>query len=168
MIRNLLAATAVATVVAAGASAQQAPSNGGAGNNMQSAAPAQTARPVQPEGYLASRLIGQSVYNGTDTNAKSIGDVNDLVIDKNGMVKSVVIGVGGFLGIGEKNVAVDFPKVSMVEANGNRWLVTNATKEQLQAMPTFDRKAYEPNESVTGSITGNTAPTTNPMGTTKK
>ncbi|MDW6023571.1 PRC-barrel domain-containing protein [Mesorhizobium sp. BAC0120] len=166
MIRNLLAATAVATVVAAGASAQQAPPSGG--NTMQPSAPAQTARPVQPEGYLASRLIGQSVYNGTDTNAKSIGDVNDLVIDKNGVVKSVVIGVGGFLGIGEKNVAVDFPKVSMVEANGNRWLVTNATKEQLQAMPSFDRKAYEPNESVTGSITGNTAPTTNPMGTTKK
>ena len=168
MIRNLLAATAVVTVMAAGASAQQAPSTSPGNNNTQPAAPAQPARPVQAEGYLASKFIGENVYNGTDSNAQRIGDVNDLVVDKGGMVKSVVIGVGGFLGIGEKDVAIDFPQVSWVEANGDRWLVTKASKEQLEAMPTFDRKAYAPDESLTGSITnGGTAPTTPPTGTTK-
>lgn len=167
MIRNLLAATAVATVVAAGASAQQAPSTGNPGNNIQSAAPSQSARPVQAEGYLASRFIGQGVYNGTGDNAQNIGDVNDLLVDKNGMVKSVVIGVGGFLGVGEKDVAIDFPKVSWVEANGDRWLVMNATKEQLQAMPAFDRKAYAPDESLTGSITGGSTTPTAPTGAAK-
>ena len=54
-------------------------------------------------------------------------------------MKSIVIGVGGFLGIGEKNVAIDFPKLSWMEANGDRWLVTDASKEQLEAMPEFDR-----------------------------
>jgi sporulation protein YlmC with PRC-barrel domain len=167
MIRNLLAATAVATVVAAGASAQQAPSISGTGNNTHTTAPSQPARPVQAEGYLASKFIGQNIYNGTEKNAQSIGNVNDLVLDKTGMVKSVVIGVGGFLGIGEKDVAIAFPKVSWTEDNGgNRRLVINATKEQLQAMPAFDRKAYSPGESITGSISAGGNNTT-PNGTAK-
>ena len=43
-------------------------------------------------------------------------------------MKSTVIGVGGFLGLGEKNVAIDFPKLSWMEANGDRWLLTDASK----------------------------------------
>ena len=55
-------------------------------------------------------------------------------------MKSIVVGVGGFLGIGEKSVAIDFPKLSWMEANGDRWLVTEASKEQLEALPEFDQK----------------------------
>ena len=55
-----------------------------------------------------------------------------------------MIGVGGFLGIGEKNVAVSFDKFDWAEKNGDRWLVMSTTKEQLQALPDFDRRAYEP------------------------
>jgi len=55
-----------------------------------------------------------------------------------------VVGVGGFLGIGEHNVAVEFPQLSWAEKNGDRWLVYPATKEQLQALPEFDRKPYDP------------------------
>ena len=75
-------------------------------------------------------------------------------------MKSIVIGVGGFLGIGEKNVAIDFPKLSWMEANGDRWLLTDASKEQLEAMPEFDRTPYQPApaEMPTGSIAP--APTT--------
>ena len=70
--------------------------------------------------------------------------MNDIVIGSEGTVKAVVIGVGGFLGIGEKSVAIDMAKLDWAEANGDRWLVTNATKEQLQALPTFDRTPYDP------------------------
>ena len=151
MIRNLLVTTALATFVATGAVYAQ-----------QSATPSPAAEPpraVQAEGYLASNYIGENVYNGTGDNAEKIGDVNDLVVDSSGTMKSVVIGVGGFLGIGEKNVAIDFPKLSWMEGNGDRWLVTDATKEQLQSMPDFDRSRYEPASPATGSIgTGSTEP----------
>jgi hypothetical protein len=173
MIRNLLVTTALAALVAGAAYAQDqtttpAPSTGTTGT-MQPAAPQEPAKPVQAEGFLATNYIGESVYNGTADDAQNIGDVNDLVIDKSGMIKSVVVGVGGFLGIGEKNVAVDFSKLSWMERNGDRWLVTDATKEQLQAAPDFDRTPYEPNNGSTASVnTGNTgtAPATNAPATT--
>jgi hypothetical protein len=66
------------------------------------------------------------------------------VIGPDGKVESVVIGVGGFLGIGEKNVAVNYGEVEWAEQNGDRWLVVNTTKEQLQAQADFARRAYDP------------------------
>jgi sporulation protein YlmC with PRC-barrel domain len=54
---------------------------------------------------MASKLIGTTVVS---TNNESIGDVNDVILDRNGQVMAVVVGVGGFLGIGEKDVAVPF------------------------------------------------------------
>jgi sporulation protein YlmC with PRC-barrel domain len=149
MIRNLLVTTALATFVATAAVyAQQAPAP--------SPAP-EPPKPVQAEGYLASNYIGESVYNGTGDNAQNIGDVNDLVVDSKGMVKSIVIGVGGFLGIGEKNVAIDFPKLSWVEANGDRWLITDASKEQLEAAPAFDTSPYQPAPAPPTASSGTTA-----------
>ncbi|MFP1630288.1 PRC-barrel domain-containing protein [Zhengella sp. ZM62] len=71
-------------------------------------------------------------------NLDSVGDVNDVVMGRGGQAEAVVIGVGGFLGIGEKNVAVDFSKLSWVERNGERWLTISATREELEAAPAFD------------------------------
>jgi len=89
-------------------------------------------------------MIGESVYNGTGDTAENIGDVNDIVISNDGMVQSVVIGVGGFLGIGEKSVAIEMGKLQWAEANGDRWLVTDTSKEQLEQLPAFERQPYEP------------------------
>jgi sporulation protein YlmC with PRC-barrel domain len=58
--------------------------------------------------WRASKVVGLSVYN--DKN-ESVGSINDLLTDKNGKVTAVVIGVGGFLGVGEHLVAVPFDKV---------------------------------------------------------
>jgi sporulation protein YlmC with PRC-barrel domain len=147
MIRTLLASTALATLVATAAYAQQDPAPAAA------PAPAETTQPAAPsvdqpmtkaDGYLATNMIGESVYNGTGDNAENIGDVNDIVIGNEGAVKAVVIGVGGFLGIGEKSVAIDMGKLDWAEANGDRWLVTNVSKEQLEALPAFDRTPYDP------------------------
>src|SRR5438045_6805315 len=61
--------------------------------------------------WRASKLGGLSVYN--DKN-ESIGSINDLLTDKGGNIKAVVIGVGGFLGVGEHLVAVPFDKIKFV------------------------------------------------------
>ena len=61
--------------------------------------------------WRTSKMVGLSVYN--DAN-ESIGSVNDLLADKSGNIKAVVIGVGGFLGVGEHLVAVPFDKVKWV------------------------------------------------------
>src|ERR1700676_2424617 len=61
--------------------------------------------------WRASKVVGLNVYND---NNESVGSINDLLIDKSGNIKAVVIGVGGFLGVGEHLVAVPFDKVKFV------------------------------------------------------
>src|SRR5689334_24820353 len=58
--------------------------------------------------WRASKVVGLNVYN--DKN-ESVGSINDLLTDKSGKIVAVVIGVGGFLGVGEHLVAVPFDKV---------------------------------------------------------
>jgi sporulation protein YlmC with PRC-barrel domain len=62
--------------------------------------------------WRTSKLVGLNVYN--DSN-ESLGSINDLLTDKNGNIKAVVIGVGGFLGVGEHLVAVSMDKVKFVD-----------------------------------------------------
>src|SRR5882724_2339133 len=61
--------------------------------------------------WRASKLVGLNVYND---NNESVGSINDLLMDKSGSIKAVVIGVGGFLGVGEHLVAIPFEKVKFV------------------------------------------------------
>src|SRR5258705_9154459 len=62
--------------------------------------------------WRTSKLVGLNVYN--DSN-ESLGSINDLLTDKSGDIKAVVIGVGGFLGVGEHLVAVPLDKVKFVD-----------------------------------------------------
>lgn len=157
MTRNLLATTALATLIATGAYAQTAttpaPAETPAVQNATPAAPVQRA-----EGSLISNIIGASVYNSTGDNAENIGKVSDVVFDKEGQVRSVIIGVGGFLGVGAKNVAFDYSKVQWAEKNGDRWLVAPTTKEQLTAQAEFDAKPYAPAPAEPAASTDTTAP----------
>lgn len=150
MIRTLLATTAIATLLATGAWAQEATTPAPATGATETM-PAEGTQPrvVQPaDGHLASMIVGEAVYSGTGDQAENIGDVNDIVISKDGQVEAVVIGVGGFLGIAEKNVAVDYKQMSWAEQNGDRWLVMETTKEALEGLPAFDRSAYQPAQPV--------------------
>ena len=61
--------------------------------------------------WRASKMVGLNVYN--DSN-ESLGSINDMLTDKSGTIKAVVIGVGGFLGVGEHLVAVPIDKVKFV------------------------------------------------------
>ncbi|MEZ2333968.1 PRC-barrel domain-containing protein [Mesorhizobium sp. RCC_202] len=139
MIRTLFATTALATLLATGAFAQTAtpaPADAPAATN-----PA----PVTPaEGALMTNIIGESVYNGTGNDAQNIGKVDDIVFDGGGKAKSAIIGVGGFLGVGKKDVAFEYAKLQWAEKNGDRWLVATTTKDELTAQPAFDRKPYDP------------------------
>ena len=114
--------------------------------------------------WQGSKVIGLNVYN--DQNEK-IGAIKDLMVDKSGNIVSAVIGVGGFLGVGERDVAVKFaelkwsnePVKSTSSSNTTTTrpattgagttassgpktypdhAVFNATKDQLKAMPQFD------------------------------
>ncbi len=58
--------------------------------------------------YRASKLVGVNVYN--DSN-ESLGSINDLIVDNSGNIKNVIIGVGGFLGVGERYIAVGFDQL---------------------------------------------------------
>ena len=61
--------------------------------------------------WRASKVVGLNVYN--DSN-ESLGSINDLLTDKSGNIKAVIIGVGGFLGVGEHLVAIPFDKIKFV------------------------------------------------------
>ncbi|RWC08962.1 MAG: PRC-barrel domain containing protein, partial [Mesorhizobium sp.] len=162
MIRTLLTTTALAALLATGAYAQTAttpaPTQDPAVQDTAPAAPV-----ARAEGSLVTNIIGESVYNGTGDDAENIGNVDDVVFDENGQAKSVIIGVGGFLGIGAKNVAFDYNKLEWAERNGDRWLIAQTTKDELTAQPDFDRRPYDPVPAATDTTA--TAPPA-PSGTT--
>ena len=91
---------------------------------------------VQPAGqWLVSHFIGQPVTNQA---GERVGDINDVLFDKSGQISTVVIGVGGFLGIGEKNVAIPFGSLSITaDPDGKRVVGVPLSKDRLQAAPEF-------------------------------
>jgi sporulation protein YlmC with PRC-barrel domain len=81
-----------------------------------------------------SDYYNQSVYDEKDN---KIGDVSDLLVENGGKVNTAMLGVGGFLGVGEKNVAVPFESLKVVEKDGKRYIVLHTTKEALQSAPGY-------------------------------
>jgi hypothetical protein len=90
------------------------------------------------DSFLASDLTGATVYSPDN---EAIGDVNDVLVSRDGKVEGIVVGVGGFLGIGEKDVAIEMSKIKMAEAQDGIKLVLDTTKEELAAAPEFKSKA---------------------------
>jgi sporulation protein YlmC with PRC-barrel domain len=115
------------------------------------AAPAATTAGSQEKMMLkgnwrASKLMGLDVYN--EANEK-LGDINELILDKNGKVNAVVIGVGGFLGMGEHDIAVSMDKLKFMEEPVR-------TSSTAPATTTRDN-AGAPRETTTGAATTTTA-----------
>lgn len=124
--------------------------------------------------WRSSKLIGATVY-GPDN--KSIGDINDVLIANDGKVNAVVIGVGGFLGVGEKNVAIPFDKLQVsrkADSSSIEKVTVSYTKDELKNAPKF--AYYEPasKSSTTGSgaatkpIAPMGSPAKTPMGSPAK
>jgi sporulation protein YlmC with PRC-barrel domain len=140
MIRTLLTTTALAAFISVSSFAHAAQT-----------ATAEQAQTVS--GHLASNLIGKKVYNGTAESADNVGSVDDLLIGENGAVDSVIVSVGGFLGVGDKDVAIPYDTIKWAEKNNDRWLVINATADELKAKPSFERKSYDMSSASSAAAT---------------
>ena len=157
MLKTLMMSAAVSTLMVSGALAQANPPAAppAAPAAKADAAPVDSAKFIQAQGtdqWVFSKFKGTDVI-GPD-NAQ-VGDVNDVLFDKGGKIVGLIVGVGGFLGIGEKSVAIDMSAFQVVPADtgssgaaGNSAVIgsndpTNAklkvswTKDQLKAAPDF-------------------------------
>jgi hypothetical protein len=82
--------------------------------------------------------MGDAEWNAMKGNHDHIGEVNNLVVGTDGRIHQVVLGVGGFLGIGEKSVSVRFSDVRwMMDSNGKVFGIVQRTKQELEAAPRF-------------------------------
>jgi len=87
--------------------------------------------------FLASNLIGQPVVNVKN---EAIGDINDLVTDDNGKVVAVLVGAGGFLGLGEKDLAVPFEDLKIArDANNDLTIILSVDQETIASAPDYQR-----------------------------
>jgi sporulation protein YlmC with PRC-barrel domain len=125
-MRSILLGAAAALAISTGAMAQNA--NDTTTKNTMSATTANTGAAgqfiqKQETGQLrAPKLVGVAVY---DKENKNIGKIDDLLVDKDGKVQAVVIGVGGFLGIGKKDVALPYDAIQW--QTEQRTVATNGT-----------------------------------------
>ncbi len=110
---------------------------------------------VEQGDFFASDLIGMRIYNseteydndamvavGAEQEWDDIGEINDLIVNANGEVTAVILGVGGFLGLGERDVSVSMDAIKIVREEGDsndRFLVVKTSKEALEQAPEFDR-----------------------------
>lgn len=95
---------------------------------------------LQTGDMRASRLIGMTVYNDANEN---IGDINEIVLRPDGKVAAVIIGVGGFLGLGERDVAVPFDQVKMTADGDNTRLTTVLSRDSLTNAPAWSWKVQQ-------------------------
>lgn len=118
-MRTIILAGLVASAMAVPVFAQNKPEHISPAPAAQSAAPKTNAHV-----WRSSKLIGLNVYN--DKNEK-LGDINEILVDKSGKVEGVVIGVGGFLGMGEHDIKVEMSKLKFVDEPARTSSTTTTT-----------------------------------------
>jgi sporulation protein YlmC with PRC-barrel domain len=145
MFAKTIMAGLLGTTLLAGAALAQSPTTS---STTDSATTTTTTSSTSHKGeWRGSKLIGVNVYN---TNNESLGEINELLISQSGKVEAVVIGVGGFLGIGERNVAVPLEKI--------KWV--NEPVPSSAGTSAATRPAGAPTGSTTGAATTTTTTTT--------
>ena len=126
---------------------------------------------AQAESLLASDLLGARVYAtetdaeinysvGLETEWDDIGEINDVIVSRDGKIEGVVLGVGGFLGMGEKDVAVSMDDLRFISdgVESDEWfVVVTTTAEALEAAPAFEYR--DEIESMATEISNDTAAT---------
>lgn len=78
---------------------------------------------------VKDKIIGNTVYNEGD---EKIGSISDVVLASDGKAAYFIVGAGGFLGLGERNVAIPFEEITQ---NGDKLILAGYTKDQLKALP---------------------------------
>jgi sporulation protein YlmC with PRC-barrel domain len=86
------------------------------------------------DGTTVTNYYKQSVY---DPSGNKVGDISDLIVEKDGRITTAMVGVGGFLGIDEKNVAIPFDALNVSQKNNQWHLMVNTTKDELKSAPGF-------------------------------
>jgi sporulation protein YlmC with PRC-barrel domain len=86
--------------------------------------------------WLASAYVGHEVYG---PNNERLGKITDIVMDASGQAEAAIVGVGGFLGIGRKDVAVNFKSIKSQMKNNARYLTLAVTKPDLKNAPAYNR-----------------------------
>jgi sporulation protein YlmC with PRC-barrel domain len=142
MISRHLAAALVTTLILSGGAYAQS-------SETKSTTTTTTAATASHEGWRASKLAGVDVYN--DQNEK-IGDISDVILDKSGKATNVIIGVGGFLGMGEHLVAVPFEKMKWVNEP-----VRSATTTSSDRPATANPNARTDSTATTGTASTTTS-----------
>ncbi len=84
--------------------------------------------------YRTSKLVGSKVYNNANEN---IGSIEDIVLKADGAMDEVVLSVGGFLGVGNKYVAVPFSALKLSRDGSSLKIMTDGTKDSLKALPEY-------------------------------
>jgi sporulation protein YlmC with PRC-barrel domain len=129
-----LAYTSILVALVATCAAAQAQQQGGG-------SAAQIMSSIPSDSVTITHWYKQNVY---DPNDSKIGEIMDVLVDREGKATALIVGVGGFLGMGEKDVAVPFNAVQVTNKNNNKWyLVMNASKDTLKNAKGFkyDRNA---------------------------
>jgi hypothetical protein len=190
MLQKLLISTAASCLIISGAFAQsgqlQTPTSPVVKEQSQAPAAREALAPVSGASFITEQSPDQWVFTkfkGTDVlgpDNANVGAVNDLLFDGTGKIAGLVIGVGGFLGIGAKNVAIDMSAFDVVPAaagnDSNNASATNAndpstvklkvawTKDQLKDAPDFQyfksaaRASTTPPPTTTGAAPRPMAP----------
>jgi ribosomal 30S subunit maturation factor RimM len=98
------------------------------------------------DAFRTSKLIGTNVKNN---DGDTIGKVDDLIISSGDQMLQSILSVGGFLGIGERHVAIPFKDLKMARANDNPEVFYQATKAELEGMPKF---SYDESEKMAQTV----------------
>ena len=133
----------------------------------QAGSPAQIMTSLPNEAVTVTHWYKQNVY---DPNDSKIGEIMDVLVDRSGKATALIVGVGGFLGAGEKDVAVPFEAVRTTKKGNDDWyLVMNSSKDALKNAKGFkyDRNAMtwipeDQARTTTGTGTNNNAPAPRP------
>jgi len=126
-----LASTAIVLALALAAGSAQAQQQRPATQGAREAGPAaQMLTSIPRNAGTVTNWYKQKVYDPTDN---KIGEVMDVLVDRDGRIGALIVGVGGFLGAGEKDVAVPFNAVQVTTKDNNKhYLVMNSTKDALK------------------------------------
>lgn len=92
--------------------------------------------------FFADSLTGNDVQSTVEDD-ENIGTINDLIINEDGQIEAVIVGVGGFLGMGEKDVAIEWDSLELTQnADNDEYEIrVNASQEALEEAEEFDRNA---------------------------
>jgi PRC-barrel domain len=119
-----LAIATVAALIASSAAFAQQPSTGRT----------ELMNSIPPSSRTVTDWYKQNVY---DPNQQKIGEIMDVLVSPNGQIDAAIVGVGGFLGAGEKDVAVSFSAIKPTKKNDKTYLTLDTTKDALKNAPGF-------------------------------